>query len=436
MSAPPQSMAPRPLWPLIWPLLLANLSAPLLGLVDMAVVGHLSAPSYLAAVAVGSSIFMFVYFTLNFLRMGTTGLVAQQRQQPRQIAATAQRALWTSLVLGVLLLALSPFWLPLSLTLMGASDTVTALATTYTRLRLLAAPLALANMVLLGVAIGMQRPRLALLITVSMHSSNAVLDVVLVHGLNMGVSGVAIASAIAELIGVTVGLWGLADIFRHPEKEPLWQRRPMLSLFRLNRDLFLRSLALLSVFFFFTAQGARHGDAVVAANALLISLFMLISNLMDAVAHAAEARVGEAHGQRQPMLFKKAIYQSGRWALGLALCLALALLFGAPLLLPLMTPLEEVTNIAMVMLPALLLLTLTASAGFWLDGVFVGCTWSVAMRNTMLVAVAFFFVSWSLTRPWGNAGLWLSLNVLMLSRSVSMAWVLQQRWPKAAAAKT
>ncbi|KZX66811.1 MATE family efflux transporter [Alcanivorax sp. HI0033] len=413
---------------LAWPLLLSNLTAPLLGLVDTAVVGHLDHPRYLAAVALGGNVFMFLYFSFNFLRMGTTGFASQARGGEKDTRVVLLRALLLSTVLGLGLIALSPLLRESGLWLLGGSDEVQKLAGDYINIRILGAPAALANFALIGFAIGTHNTRVPLKMTVLMHSTNALLDVLLVQVWHLDVRGVAIASATAEYVGLAGGLFWLRAALRPPARqERLWQPAAMLALMAVNRDIFLRSLALLSTFFFFTAQGARLGDAVLAANAVLITFLLLLSNLLDGFANSAEALVGDAHGRHDRQALRQAIGATGRWTVACAALGLIAFSLGGVPLIHLLTDLPGIRDTAITYLPWMLLLPLTASAGFWLDGIFVGATWGAAMRNTMLLAVGIFFVLWALTLGWENHGLWLAMNGFMAGRGILMGWVLKKR---------
>ena len=418
----------RRIWMLAWPLLLSNLTAPLLGLVDTAVVGHLDHPRYLAAVALGGNFFMFLYFSFNFLRMGTTGFASQARGGEKDTRVVLLRALLLSTLLGLGLIALSPLLRESGLWLLGGSDEVQKLAGDYINIRILGAPAALANFALIGFAIGTHNTRVPLKMTVLMHSTNALLDVLLVQVWHLDVRGVAIASATAEYVGLAGGLFWLRAALRPPARqERLWQPAAMLALMAVNRDIFLRSLALLSTFFFFTAQGARLGDAVLAANAVLITFLLLLSNLLDGFANAAEALVGDAHGRHDRQALRQAIGATGRWTVACAALGLIAFSLGGVPLIHLLTDLPGIRDTAITYLPWMLLLPLTASAGFWLDGIFVGATWGAAMRNTMLLAVGIFFVLWALTLGWENHGLWLAMNGFMAGRGIVMGWVLKKR---------
>ena len=416
------------IWMLAWPLLLSNLTAPLLGLMDTAVVGHLAHPRYLAAVALGSNFFMFLYFSFNFLRMGTTGFASQAQGGKRDTRVVLLRGLLLSTLLGFALILLSPLLRDAGLWLLGGSDAVQGLARDYINIRILGAPAALANFALIGFAIGTHNTRVPLKMTVLMHSTNALLDILLVQVWNLDVRGVAIASACAEYVGLAGGLFWLRAALRPPaHRETVWQPVAMWALMAVNRDIFIRSLALLTCFFFFTAQGARLGDATLAANAVLITFLLILSNLLDGFANAAEALVGEAQGRQDHQAFADAVAATGRWTIGCALVGLLGFCLGGAPLIGLLTDLPSIRDTAIEYLPWVLLLPVTASAGFWLDGIFVGATWGTAMRNTMLASVGVFFMLWVCSRGWDNHGLWLTMNGFMAARGVFMAWVLWGR---------
>lgn len=418
----------RRIWMLAWPLLLSNLTAPLLSLVDTAVVGHLDSPRYLAAVAMGGNYFMFLYFSFNFLRMGTTGFTAQARGGSQCTLIVIGRALLLAALLGGLLIVVNPWLRDLGLLLLGGSEEVQALAARYINIRILGAPAALANFALIGFAIGVQQTRVPFKMTLLMHGSNALLSYSLVYIWHYDVDGVAAASALADYLGLFAALYWLRGEFNPQARSEvlelgLLRLRPMLQLIAVNRDLFIRSLALLSVFFFFTAQGARFGDTILAANAVLITFLLILSNLLDGFANAAEALVGEAVGAGDIPALHRSVKATGLWSCYIALGAFVGfMLLGAPLI-SLLTDLESVRDTAQAYLPWMLLLPFTASLGFWLDGVFVGATRAHDMRNTMLLSVAVFFLVWWLTRPLGNHGLWLAMNALMLTRGLLMGLI-------------
>jgi MATE family multidrug resistance protein len=422
------------IWALAWPMLLSNITAPLLGLVDTAVVGHLPDPAYLAAVALGGNFFMFLYFSFNFLRMSTTGLVSQTVGAGGNTVVVLVRAAGLALGIGALLILVHPALRELGLTLLGGNDRVQNLARAYINLRIWGAPAVLATFALIGFSIGLHNTRIPLIITIIMNGTNAVLDVFLVTVLDLDVRGVAIASVSAQYLGLASGLWLLRHQIRAglgdwPERA-LRQMEPLVQLLSVNRDIFLRTLALLAVFFFFTAQGARLGETILAANAVLITFMLILSNALDGFANAAEALVGDAHGRGDVREMDRAVVATGCWSAGMALVLMLAFLAGGSGLISLLTDLDQIRATADTYLPWMIMLPITATGCFWLDGVFVGATLARGMRNAMLAATLLvFFPVWWLTREWDNHGLWFALNTWMLGRTLLMGglWVLWQR---------
>lgn len=418
----------RRIWALAWPLLLSNLTAPLLGLVDTAVVGHLDRPDYLAAVALGSNFFMVLYFSFNFLRMGTTGLTAQATGAKHDTFIILLRVLLLSAVLGILIILINPWLRDLALIAFGGSQHVQALATDYINIRVLGAPAALANFALIGFAIGIQRSRIPLAMTLAMHTTNALLSYSLVYIWHWDIKGVAAASAFADYLGLGIALFLLRQhlkpsAFSQLTPSVIVELAPLKQLFAVNRDLFIRSLALLAVFFFFTAQGARLGDGILAANAVLMTFLLLLSNLLDGFANAAESLIGEAIGKRNSQQLNAAVKATGYWSWIVGLGALLLFAAGGIPLIYLLTDLTNVRDTAVTYLPWLLAIPITATASFWLDGVFVGATRAADMRNTMLVSVGIFLLLWWLTRSYDNHGLWFAMNAFMLTRGL-LLWLV------------
>ena len=414
-------------WRLAGPMILSNLTVPILGLVDTAVVGHLSAPHYLGAVAIGGLIFSFVYWAFGFLRMGTTGQVAQShgRSDNNEIRSCFARAGLLTLLLAmcIIVLQLPIHWLAMSV--LEASQQVEVSAGEYFFIRIWSAPATLFTYVLIGWFLGMQNARGPLYLLLTINLINIVLDLVFVWGLGMDVDGVALASVISEYIGVVVGLWLVKrELKLHPGK---WLKQQILDATKLrqmlvlNHNIFIRTLCLIFSFAFFTAQGAKHGDIILAANAVLMNFQTFMAYGLDGFAHAAEALVGKAVGQRDKQRFKQAIHTAAIWSIGVAACFVVLYgLFGA-ILIRLMTDIEQVRQMAYLFLPWLMISPLVSVSSYLFDGVFIGATRSVEMRNTMLLATFLFFLpAWYLLQPFGNHGLWAALMVFMLARGISM----------------
>ncbi|MDP4547906.1 MATE family efflux transporter [Marinobacter sp. MDS2] len=417
------------LWLLAWPLMLTNLTVPLLGLVDTAVLGHLDNPEYLGAVAVGANLFSILYWTFGFMRMGTTGLAAQawgQRDSFAQVALLL-RSLMLAVGIGLLLILFHQPLIALGLHLMNPSPSVAELAAEYASIRIWSAPAVLCQYTLVGWLIGTQYPRGPMVMLIIANGINIILDIFFVTVLGWNSRGVAMATVLAEYGATAIGF--AIVLKRMPDgqtltKELFGQLSDYLRILQVNRFIMVRTIALLLVLAFFTAQGARQGDIILAANAVLITFLLVISNALDGFANAAEALIGEAIGKGNKARFKTVFSSALRWSIWGALLLTIAFVLGGRWLISLLTDIEGVQFTAWQYLPWLWLLPFAAVWGFLLDGVFIGATRAREMQNTMLFsAIGVFLPVWWLTTGLGNHGLWLSLISLMLARAVSMGWL-------------
>lgn len=425
----PARLSHRRVWAIAGPILLSNLTTPLVGAVDTGVAGHLGAADRMGAVAVGAVIFNFLYWGLGFLRMGTTGLAAQALGAGDRVEARAVlgRALVIAGALGGLLVL---FHVPVragALALVGASPEVAAGAALYFTVRIWAAPAALANFALFGWFIGVQRARSAFTIQVWLNGSNALLALGLVFGLHMGLPGIALATALAEASAALLGLVLARRIASGLGEAPSWTRLREPAAFgraiAVNRDIFLRTLCLIAAFVWFTARGARQGDVVLAANALLMQLYVFAAYGLDAFAFATEALVGEAMGRRSRAAFRDAVRLSGLWAAGAAGLLAAVFIAAGPAIVAGLTDLDPVRREAMRYLPWTVAVPLAGVWCFQLDGIFIGATRTADMRNAMLVSTAAYFALWALLAPhFGNHGLWAAFVLFLAVRGVTLAW--------------
>ncbi|WP_372965906.1 MATE family efflux transporter [Marinobacter sp.] len=409
--------------------MLTNLTVPLLGLVDTAVLGHLENPEYLGAVAVGANLFSILYWTFGFMRMGTTGLAAQawgQRDAFNQVALLL-RSLVLAVGIGLLLILFHQPLITLGLHLMNPSPSVAELAAEYAAIRIWSAPAVLCQYTLVGWLIGTQFPRGPMVMLIIANGINIILDIFFVTVLGWNSRGVAMATVMAEYGATAIGF--AIVLKRMPEgqkltRELFGQVSDYLRILQVNRYIMVRTIALLLVLAFFTAQGAQQGDIILAANAVLITFLLVISNALDGFANAAEALIGEAIGKGSKRQFKTVFSSALRWSIWGALLLTIAFVLGGHWLISLLTGIEEVQTTAWQYLPWLWVLPFAAVWGFLLDGVFIGATRTREMQNTMLFsALVVFLPIWWLTTGWGNHGLWLSLVSLMLARAVSMGWL-------------
>ena len=417
----------RRVWRLAWPMVVSNLSVPLLGAVDTAVIGHLPEPHFLGAVAVGALIFNTLYFGCNFLRMGTTGLTAQAfgARDFDAARATLARALLIALVLAVALLALQGPIGWLAFYLVEPSEAVAGEGMRYYFIRIWGAPAALANVALVGWFIGMQNTRAALVLLLAVNGINIVLDLVLVLGFGLAVAGAAWATVAADYSGLILGAAVTARLAnRHGGR---WRPRVVLDaaairrFLGINRDIFLRTLFVITAFALFTTLSARQGDVVLAANAVLLNFVVFFNFAYDGFAFAAEALTGRALGARRRADLARAIRACLLWCLALALLtLAVYGVAGAPIV-RVLTDLEDVRAVAYDYLPWLIALPLVAVWGIFFDGVFTGVTRTADMRNTMMLAfVVFVPCAWLLREPMGNHGLWLAMTLLYAVRGIGL----------------
>ncbi len=416
------------------PMILSGMTIPLAGMVDTAVMGHLDDARYLAAVAVASSLFAFLFMVFNFLRMGVTGRAAQfsGAADDEALARLLLQGLLVAWAIGLALILLQAPLARIGLGLMGASPLVEPEAQRYFAIRIYGAPFLLGIYVLTGWFIGVQQPRRVLALLLLSNGLNALLDLLFVPLLGMRAEGVALATVLAEVTAFSFGCWlllrqrGMGARLRRIGR--LFAPGEVRQLFQLNRDLFLRTIALMVVFTFFTAQGARQGDLILAANAILLNVFVLAAYGLDGFAYAAEALVGHALGDRNPPELRRALRLTAFWSLMQALLIAFVFIVIGGWWIDLLTSLEEIRVLAREFLPWVICLPLVAFAAFWLDGVFVGATLSADMRNTMLLSTTLFFVVWWLLLPLGNHGLWLAMLLFFALRGVLLGFRLRRHY--------
>jgi MATE family multidrug resistance protein len=409
------------------PMILSNISVPLLGMVDTGVTGHLESSSYLGAVAIGSTVFGFLYTGMNFLRMGTTGIAAQRygANDNDGLRVALGQAIIVAVLIGLVLLALQAPIGALVLPLFGAEIDVEKHALVYFSIRIWSAPGTLANYVLIGWFLGLQNARVPLLIFLTINITNIILDLFFVLGLGMKVDGVALASVIAEYSGLMVGLGFAANALRKREGHwpfaRLFNVRAYSAFFAVNAHLFIRTMALMFTFAFVTAQGARLGGLFLAANAVLMNLQTLTAFALDGFAHAAEALVGKAVGQGNREALERSVRLALKWSLMFAIGFCVFYIVTGPLLIRMLTDLPEVREAAMRFLPWLIVSPLISVWSFLYDGVYVGATRAREMRNIMIFStVCIFLPAWYLLQGFGNHGLWLAFTLFMASRGIGM----------------
>ncbi|MDD2091585.1 MATE family efflux transporter [Pseudomonas guariconensis] len=419
----------RKVWALAAPMILSNISVPLVALVDSTVIGHLPHAHQLGAVAVGSTLFTFMVGLMGFLRMGSTGFAAQAagRTDGAALRQVLVQGLLLALAFALLIGLLAIPFSQLALQAMQPSAALHQSTEDFFHTRLLGLPAALASYALVGWFLGTQNARAPMAILLTTNVLNIVLNLWFVLGLDWGVLGSARASVMAEWIAALLGLALTRPALRAYPGHIAWAAlkrwqswRPLLSV---NRDIFLRSLALQLVFLLITVQGARLGEATVAANALLLNGLMLTAYALDGLAHAVEALCGHAIGARDHQTLRRSLVVACGWSLIVSLGFAALFLLAGHLFIDLQTDIDSVRVAAYPFLPYLAVLPLIAVWSYLLDGLFIGATRAREMRNAMLLSVALSLPLALAMSGLGNHGLWLAFLVFMGLRAITLGWV-------------
>jgi MATE family multidrug resistance protein len=404
------------------PVMLSNVSTPLIGIVDTSVVGQIPDPAYIGAVAVGALVFTFVFWAFGFLRMGTTGLTAQAlgADDGDEIAANLGRAMLVAVGVGVLLILLQWPIRETAFVLLDGSAEVERLAREYFDIRIWAAPATLANYALLGWFIGLGRTDIGLVLQLVLNVTNIALDALFVLGFGWDVRGVALGTLGAECIAAGLGLllgWRhLRSLGATVGIGALLVPERLRRTIAVNGDIMLRSLALITVFVWFMAQGARQGDVVLAANAVLMHFVSVCAYFLDGLAFAAEALVGRAIGARHRAGLVGAVWITTAWAAGVAAVVAGLLFVAGDALVDVMTVDPAARAAAREYLPWAVAAPLLGVWAFQLDGIFIGATRTAEMRNAAALMLAIYLLAWWMLLPLGNHGLWAALYVHYVAR--------------------
>jgi MATE family multidrug resistance protein len=409
------------------PIMIANGTTPILGAVDTGVVGQLGLASPIGAVGLGAVIVSFLYWSMGFLRMGTSGLVAQAKGagDAAETGALLMRALMMAAAAGAAFVMLQAplFWLAFKVS--PASAEVEAMTRAYLSIRIWGAPGAIAVYAITGWLIAMERTRLVLVLQIWMNGLNVALDLWFVLGLGWGVEGVAIASLIAELSGAALGLWMCREAFRGDQWRDwprVFDRARMRNMGRVNGDIMIRSMLLQIGFGFFIFQSARGGDLTLAVNQILIQFLHITAYALDGFAFAAEALVGQALGAKRRADLRRSAILTSEWALGGVVLFSLAFWLLGPLLVAAMSTSEEVREAAAALIPWVAPAPLIGLPAWMLDGIFIGATRTREMRQGMIVSFVVYIAAWAVLDPaFGQIGLWLSLYVFFAMRALTLA---------------
>ncbi|HEY7845690.1 MAG TPA: MATE family efflux transporter [Bradyrhizobium sp.] len=391
--------------------MIANLTTPLIGIVSTTAIGRLGEPAMLGGVAMASVIFDCLFWLFAFVRMSTTAFTAQSlgAGETTELRAILVRGFIVASIIGTTLILLQIPLASLLLGAMGGSEAVTHAAKTYFTVRIWSAPLVLINYVLLGWLIGLAHARLALGLQVAINVINATATVLLVLVFDAGIAGAAVAAVGAEAVGLLLGVlaaghltqWKLGIV-----QSTLFERAKLTRMLAVNRDIMIRTAALIVVWLFFAAQGARTGDLALAANSVLNNFLLISAFFLDGLANAAQQLCGQAYGARDKGAFSGAVTLVIAWGFGFSLVVSAAFLLFGPLLIDIMTASVDVRAIARDYLPFVLFAPLLGVFAFAFDGVYIGATWARDMRNLMVASLAIFFSAWLALRSFGNAGLW------------------------------
>lgn len=411
------------------PNIISNLSVPLLGAVDTAVVGHLEHVYYLGAIAVGSIIFDFIFWGFGFLRMGTTGLVAQAygAGNKKQTLIILRRVMIVALSSSLLILLLQYPLIELSLYIVKASPEVEQYTRLYYTIRIFSAPATLALYGINGWFLGMQNSTYPMIVTISLNVLNIVLNLFFVFGLNMNVDGVATGSLVASYLGLLLAYLLYRYKYGGEKLEisiaDLLETEELKKFFSVNRDIIIRTLCLIFSYAFFTAKSAEMGDVVLAANTILLQMWYISSYGVDGFAFAAESLVGRFKGAGNREKLRLAVKACMTW--GMALGLAASTVYGLfdQQIVGIFTDKAEVINMAMTVVIWLIIAPMVNSICFIWDGVFIGATSTGAMRNSMLIATILFFIPvYYISEPYvGIHALWLAMTTFMVIRGITLS---------------
>lgn len=417
------------------PSIVSNITVPLLGLIDVAITGHLGSAAYIGAIAVGGMLFNIIYWMFAFLRMGTSGMTAQAfgARNLTEVVNVLLRALFVSLAISAVMLCLQMPVRELSLSVIMPSEEVATYTRTYFNICIWGAPAALSLFALTGWYVGMQNSKIPMVVAITQNVANILVSLLLVYGLNMKIEGVALGTVTAQYIGLIVALFLLVlnylRLRRYMCLKFVLAGGALLKFFSLNKDIFLRTCCLILVHFFFISAGAKQGETELAVNTMLMQLFTLYSYIMDGFAFAGEAMVGKAIGGRMRDIYDDTIRHLFRWGWVLAALFTLAYWgLGNPFL-SLLTDDAKVIEMAREYQPWTLLFPLCGMAAFIWDGIYIGATATKGMLISMATGMAVFFLLYfSLVPVWKNHGLWVAFVLYLATRGICQTLMRNGVW--------
>lgn len=420
------------------PSIVSNITVPLLGLVDTAITGHMGEARYIGAIAVGSMVFNIMYWLFAFLRMGTGGMTAQAygRKDFEEAELTGLRAISISLLIGLAIIILQYPLLHLAMWFIAPDENVTQLVYSYCYICIWGAPASLGLFALNGWFVGMQNTKIPMVISITQNVVNIIVSLLLVYCLNMKIEGVALGTLIAQWAGFIMGSSFFIKKIREVSPSPnthhpsvIFEPSAMKAFFTVNRDIFLRTLFLVSVNLYFVAAGAKGGDIILAVNTILMQFFILYSYFMDGFAYAAEALCGRFYGAGDMISLKETIRKVFYWSIGLTIIYSVVYGVGGLDFLRLLTDEENVVSASEEYIFWAMLIPIAGMVAFVWDGVFIGMTMTRGMLSgTFVAAIVFFTTYFSLETTLHNHALWLAFILYLAARGVtqSVYWEMKK----------
>ena len=412
------------------PAILANSSAPLVGLVDTWAIGHLPDPAYLAAIGLGSVIFNFIFWAFGFLRMGTTGIIAQAhgKNDTALLVAGIWRSITLALGLGVILILAQELILLLAIKALAPPGSVTQLTSEYFHIRIWAAPATLVVYATSGVLFGLAKTGAVLVQQLVLNITNAILNVIFVVVLGMGVAGVAWGTLIAQWLAAVVGLWILVQLFSLPalldglRNTQAWLRSGFSKLIAVNGYIFVRTIFLMTALSLIMRVAGELGEVEMAASHVIMQYMLLIALGLDGFAHATEALAGSAWGEGKAAVFRRWVILTGIWAFAASAVYALLFWLAGNAITAMLTDLSAVRLNVAELMPVIIALPVVAVACYQFDGVYIAATAGAAMMVTMAIAFAVYILVLNpMSARWGLQGLWGAVLVFMAARGIAQA---------------
>ena len=421
------------------PNIVANVTIPLLGMVDLSLMGRLGSELYIGAVALGTVIFNFIYWGFSFLRMSTSGFTAQAygKHDYGEEASLLYRSVIIALCLGLLIIVLQAPIVWLSFLFINGSEEVEALARSYFSIRIWAAPATLGLYAISGWMLGMQNARYPMVIAILVNAFNILMSIVFIRFFGMKSDGVALGTVCAQYLGIITAVFLLLKKYKNQllryDRKQIADIQKLLAFFRVNSDIFIRTFCVIVVFAFFTSQSASASDSVLAVNSMLLQFLLLFSFFIDGFAFAGEALTGKYIGRNDFRSLKQLVRLLFVWGAGLAFAYSAVYLFANKLILRILTNNQALIDQSSDYLFWVVLIPVISFASFIWDGIYIGATASKAMRNTMLAATLLVFVPayYFLEKAIGNHSLWLAMSLFMLSRGIFQAIIYKRSILKA-----